>query len=154
MNYRILFFIVGISLFLMGSVLFFVVSSGAKTVQTHALDQAAQSSLESDFIRKGLFALGEITYAQTPPVCAAPFVDDAYATLAMHYHNPPRSCELFVNGRLELVERNLRPSCVGECPNEEFYRTLHVGLLDVRDNHDVRVCCNDVCISTSVKAAC
>lgn len=154
MNYRVLFFVIGTTLALMGGVLFFAVSGGAKAVQQHAIGQAQQSDLDNAFVSKGLFALGSPSYAQVNNSCSAPFQRDAYVTLVLHYLNTPRSCEVFVNDRLQHVHRDLRPSCVGSCPNEEFDRTLHLGLLDVRDNHRVRVCCNEVCIAKPLASVC
>ena len=151
MNYRVLFFIIGISIMLMGSTLFFIAGSGAKQAQQATL---AQTGSESASVVKGLFAVRGVSYAQAPPACSAPFTDDAYATLTMHYLNPPRSCEVFVNERLVSTQRSLRPSCIGECPNEEFDRTIHLGMLDVRDRHSVRVCCNDICVSEELSAVC
>lgn len=154
MNYRVVFFVIGVTIALMGAVLFFAVSGGAKAVQQQAIGQAQQSGLDNAFVSKGLFSLGNPSYAQVNTSCSAPFENDAYVTLVMHYLNTPRSCEVFVNDRLQQVRRDLRPSCIGSCPNEEFDRTLHIGLLDVRDNHEVRVCCNDVCVEKPLASVC
>lgn len=154
MNYRVIFFTVTMALLVMGSVLFFVISIGAKSTQNQVLRQADMTGLDSDFVRKGLFAIGQPAYETQNHSCVAPFSDDAYATLVMDYHAVPRSCTVFVNGRLMRTERDLRPECIGECPYTDFDRTLYIGSLDTRDSHSVRVCCNDVCITKQLPAAC
>ena len=154
MNYRVVFFIIAMAIVVMGSVLFFVISAGARTTQAEVLRQADRTDLESDFVRKGLFALGQPSYESAEHACVAPFGDDVYVTLVMDYHAVPRSCTVFVNSKLLRTERDLRPECIGECPYTDFDRTLYVGLLDTRDRHTVRVCCNEVCISKELPAQC
>lgn len=154
MNFRVIFFIIGITIVLMGSVLFFVVSSGAKNAQTAVLKNADDVTRESSSVTKGLFELGEPSFLSTNHSCSSDFVEETYITLIMSYQNTPRSCSVFVNERITGSYRNLRPDCRGECPYEDYSRTLFIDHLDVRDNHDVRVCCNDICVKKELDALC
>lgn len=154
MNFRVVFFVIAFTIMIMGSVLFFVVSGGAKSAQIAVLDSSSQATLENQAVVRGLFELGDPSFFSLNHSCTHTFGDEAYITLITHYHNPPRTCTIFVNERLTNTHRNLRPDCIRECPNEAFSRTLFIDYLDVRDNHDVRVCCDDVCIRKTLPALC
>ena len=154
MNYRVVFFLIAITLLIMGSVIFFVLTSGAKQVQSATLAQSDAASLDSDAFNQGLFVLDQPSFFTQDHSCRAGFVDDVYVSVGMLYSNPPRMCSFFVNDRYVKSERNLQPSCVGSCPSGEFSRTFLVDALDVRDSHVVRVCCNDVCSQRRLEALC
>lgn len=154
MNYRVLFFLIGIIIVLMGSVLFFVFSSGAKQAQLAVISDSEQNTLTNPSVNKGLFSFEQPQYSTLNHSCSAPFVDDAYTSLIMQYETAPESCSLFVNSQLVKSMRNLRPDCRGQCPYEEFSLSTYIGSLDVRDNHEIRICCNDLCLDRVLAAQC
>ncbi|MFT4250334.1 MAG: hypothetical protein ACMXYD_03160 [Candidatus Woesearchaeota archaeon] len=154
MNYRVVFFIIAITLVVMGSVLFFVISSGAKGAQTVVLTQSESVSFDNDAVNKGLFTVGTPSFFTQNHSCRAGFMDDVYVSVSMLYSNPPRSCSFFVNDRYVRTQRDLQPSCVGSCPSGEFSRTFLIDELDVRDSHTLRVCCNDICTQRRIAAVC
>jgi hypothetical protein len=154
MNYRVLFFTIAIVFISLGSVLFFVISAGAKQTQNAVLEQSERVGLNQELVKKGLFAFGQPSYFTNNHSCTPPFADEVYATLVMSYETTPRSCSIFVNGKLIHTEYNLKPECIGQCPYEDFSRTIYVDKLDVRDNHEIEMCCNGICIEKGLSAVC
>lgn len=138
----------------MGSVLFFVVSAGAKNAQQQVLLTQEDRALSNDAVVKGIFSVGEPAFQTAQHSCSVPFLDQAYVNVNMLYLDPPRSCTLFVNDKYVKTDRDLKPDCIRECPAGEFARTYSLGFLDVRDSHEVRVCCNDICIEKALPKVC
>lgn len=154
MNYKVLFFAIGLSLFLMGMVLFFVVSAGARQASDEIIAQQQDRSLSNPAITKAVFEIGLPGYANEPHACKVPFSEHAYINLVTTYQQVPSSCSAFVNQRHAGTHRDLRPDCIGQCPYEEFSRTLPLGELDVRDTHVVRICCGDICLEQVLAPLC
>ena len=155
MNYKILAFAIALSVVLMGSVLFFVVSHGAKHTQQQVLTQQSNLELTNPTVTRGLFSVATPSYAFEDVSCSQPpFMQEAYVNLVLRYRETPRSCTFWVNDRYILTERDLAPSCVRECPVGEFSRTIPLGEHDVRDRHVVRICCNDICVEQPLRNIC
>ena len=155
MNYKVLAFCIALAIFLMGSVLFFVVSQGAKQTQQEVLAQQAEFSLTNPTVTRGLFTTTAPNYAFEHRLCSEPpFVQEAYINLVLRYRQTPRSCTFWVNDRYVQTVRDLAPSCIHECPVGEFSRTIPLGEHDIRDSHTVRICCNDICIEQTLRRGC
>ncbi len=155
MNYKVLAFVIGLSVALMGSVLFFVVSQGAKTAQQEVLSQQEELTLTNPQVTRGLFTLSRPSFIDPALSCTSPpFRDDAVVSAVFLYRQPPRSCTFWVNGAYIKTVRDLAPSCIHECPVGEFSRVFSLGAYDIRDPHVVRMCCNDICIEQSFERVC
>ncbi len=154
MNYRVLFFIIAMAALLMGSVLFFVVSSGAKYASNEVLAQQQGIGLDSPSVTKGAFTLGTPTFDNTSFTCNAPYTDVAYVSLILQYHAIPQSCTAFVDGRFQTDVQNLTPDCIGSCPYTDFARTIPLGPTDTRENHTVKMCCDGICVKKTLEGIC
>lgn len=154
MNYRVIVLFVTIAIVLMSSALFVIFSTGAKQAQLAVISDAQQADLSSDTVNKGLFVFEQPSYMTQNHSCEAPFKDDVYTSLVMSYQTTPRSCSIFVNGELIRTQSDLRPDCRGQCPYEDFSLTTYIGNLDVRDTHNIEICCNDICIQKELDPQC
>lgn len=155
MNYKVLAFVIALSIVLMGSVLFVVVSQGAQTAKQEVLAQQAELGLHSPTVQRGLFSFTTPTYAVQNVSCnTPPFMQEAYINLVLRYRETPRSCSYWVNDRYVRTDRELAPNCVRECPVGEFSRSTPLGEYDMRDLHKVRVCCNDICVEAALQPLC
>jgi len=154
MNYKIVAFTIALAVVLMSSVLFFVVSIAAKQAQTEVFRQQEDLQLNNPLVTQGLFGVSTPDFATITSCDAPPFMQEAYVNLVLRYREVPRSCTYWVNDRYVRTERDLAPSCIHECPVGEFSRTVALGEYDVRDNHVVKVCCNDICVERSLQSSC
>lgn len=155
MNNRVIILVAAGTIVALSAVLFFVLGNSAQQAQLVVFGQAAQSDLDNEFVTKGLFSLGEPSYADLNMSCSSPYKNDAYVNVILQYNAPPRSCEVFVNDRIIYVDRSLEPSCIGgSCQGEEYDRTFHLGEIDIRDDHSIQVCCNSRCITKEIDSVC
>ncbi len=78
------------------------------------------------------------------------------ATLTVRFKTQlvPETCSLFVNGALLSSERRLEPECGRTCPFSEYNRQFSLRLNDYRDDHTVRVCCDDICVERTLQKLC
>lgn len=155
MNYKILAFCIALAIVAMSSVLFVVVSQGANHARSEVLRQQEDLTLRSPIVTVGLFSVSTPEFSADGATCTQPpFVQEAYMSLILQYRQIPRSCTYWVNEAYVRTDRDLAPNCVRECPVGEFSRTIPLGEHDIRDNHVVRVCCNDICVEHSLRQVC
>ena len=154
MSFRALYVLTTVAFLAVGAIMLIVASGGADMILESAYSDVVTTELEDDFLRKGLFGLGEPSYLANASACEEASVSEAYVTTVMQYHATPRSCDVFVNDAFKYTDRQLRPRCVGECPYEEFDKTFSLGVLDMRQSHEIRVCCNDICIRKELATVC
>lgn len=133
-----------------------ILNISTKTTAT-VLTKQKDYTLSSTTVVKGLFAVSSLRYAD---------VENASCTLADNYQRPvslvlrmhayevPESCSLFVDQVLIRTERKLSPDCKESCDFTEFDRGISVGLADYRDDHVLRVCCNQICIEEILPSLC
>lgn len=152
MRWTVVIFAITAAIIVMSSVLFVLVSAGAKQAQTLALAESTNQSLNSPVVRQGLFALGIPTYGEVS--CSDSFTHPASIPVTMSYQTPPRSCSVFVNEKLLYTQTRLRPQCTTLCPYEDFTISLSVEGLDVRDPQNIRVCCNTLCHERTLAPVC
>jgi hypothetical protein len=83
-----------------------------------------------------------------------PFQRPVTLTMRFRTNNVPDRCDVFVNGALAKSERRIEAECGASCPFAEFNRQFTIGLLDYRDTHTVRVCCDGICVERRLERLC
>ena len=154
MNQNTLFAIIAVAVVVMGLIIFFFVVAGARTTQALIFEQQKQTTLDNPYVTKGLFALGEPAYQKLEHTCTTPFPDLAYINVVFRYREIPESCTFYVNKKYIETVFELEPDCIGECPTGEFSRTYPLGPLDIREDHSIEICCDDLCNRKILPAEC
>jgi len=87
-------------------------------------------------------------------VSTGSFLRPVTMTMRFRTRSVPDRCDFFVNGALVKSERRIEADCSTTCPFSEFNRQFTLGSLDYRDNHAVRVCCDDICVEQTLERIC
>jgi hypothetical protein len=153
----VLFLIVGPALLALIGFFVFVLLAGSTSTSKVVLDEQSKYGLYSNNVVRGLFSIPTLKYAD-PENASCTKADDyqraAVLTLRFHTYQVPDSCTFFVNDRLLRTEGRLEPDCFVACEFEEFNRQFSLGTFDYRDDHSVRVCCNNICIEQELPGLC
>ncbi len=154
MNTNKLFAWIALILFVMGSVLVFVVAKGARIAQNKVYSDVGERSLYDNVVNDALFSIGKGAFETLNGSCPASFRESVYLNIYFEYGLTPSSCALFINDKLSLTIQDLEPDCRIQCPATSFARTIALQGLDVREPQRIKVCCDGTCLEDEVISTC
>lgn len=158
---RLLFFFFMAAAFtgVVAMIVFLVVAASTNTSEAVLNDQK-NVNVYSGTVVQGLGTILNLRYADTETATCigsgglGGFQRPATITMRFRTGTVPDRCDFFVNGALVKTERRIETDCGNSCPFSEFNRQFTLGSLDYRDDHAVRVCCNDICVEQALERLC
>jgi len=141
---------------LIGALVFILLASSANTSKI-VLDEQKGYGLYSNTVVRGLFSVVSVRFADRENASctkADSYSRPAVMTMRFQTYEVPDSCSIFVNDKLLRTERRIEPDCRTACDFQEFKRQFSLGDFDYRDNHIIKVCCNDICLEQRLESLC
>lgn len=135
----------------------FIVAATSTHTSQAVLQQQQDYSVYSSAVVQGLYTFVTVQYSDIANTSCTPGSDFQRPVMLVLRFTPnlvPDSCSFFVDGSLVTTQRNLDAECRGSCPFTDFDREFSLGDLDYRDSHQVRVCCDAICIEKTLPSAC
>jgi hypothetical protein len=152
-----LFIIVGVTFGgLIAMLVFFLLVSSTSTSRA-VLEENDHYDIYSSTVVRGLFSIVSVRFADSENASctkADDYLRPAIMTLQFQTYEVPETCSIFVNDRLYRTERRLEPDCRVACEGQQFNRQFSIGDFDYRDDHIIKVCCQQICLEKRLEGLC
>jgi hypothetical protein len=156
--------VVVILLFVAGmGALAYAVFSSAKILPK--LDEATKNMGEMPGAAQTMFRLGRVYYHSTTvtdnqtnatrDICDTTLTGQiVIIQLIYNSSDPPELCEVYADN---LIQRKVLPEsvpCRGQCPQEEVTLAVDVKSQDIYRQHEIKMCCDELCAQKALPILC
>ncbi len=87
-------------------------------------------------------------------LCPTAEEDTIIITLAVSVKDAPNQCQFFVDQFLAKRITDLTPPCYPNCGVDEMFNTMELGRGSVKQEHLIRICCDDLCSEKLLRNPC